>query len=157
MAQNTAAAAAALTPLLRQVKGRLGQLFYQVGESAEYAAVRFGRAVQDASRFAARLAGYLLRPIGASMARGLREAAEDLTAPFRRLHSGFSHIRQAMAAEREHGAGALFFLALLQALFDDERRSFPTEPLLDIALLDDVEDSPHADLYHRFTACWRPS
>ena len=111
MAQNTAAAAAALTPLLRQAKGRLGQLFYQVGESAEYAAVRFGRAVQDASRFAARLAGYLLRPIGASMARGLREAAEDFTAPFRRLHSGFSHIRQAMAAEREHGAGAMLAAA----------------------------------------------
>ena len=107
MAQNTAA----VSPLLRQAKGRLGQLFYQVGESAEYAAIRFGRGVRESGRFAARLLGLLLRPIGASIVRALREAAEDLTAPVRRLRSGFAHIRQAMAAERQNGAGAMLAAA----------------------------------------------
>ncbi len=57
----------------------------------------------------------------------------------------------------EHTAGAVFFLALLQSLFDDERQHFPHEPLLDISLLEpeDYAGSIYGDQYHRFATAWR--
>ncbi len=57
--------------------------------------------------------------------------------------------------EAPQGAPALFFLALLQAIFDDERRFFPPEPLLDIALLREAEEGPYAEEYHRFVTAYR--
>ena len=57
--------------------------------------------------------------------------------------------------EAPQGTPALFFLALLQAIFDDERRFFPPEPLLDITLLREVEEGPYAEEYHRFVTAYR--
>ena len=53
--------------------------------------------------------------------------------------------------------GALFFLTLLQVLFDDERRRFPADPLLDIDLLpaEEARAFPGARQYAGFTAAYR--
>ena len=48
-----------------------------------------------------------------------------------------------------HGPGAVFFLSLLQALFDAGRTKAPPDPLWDLALLeeDELKDSPYQDSY----------
>ena len=53
------------------------------------------------------------------------------------------------ALRRTCAPGAFFFLTLLQVLFDDERTRFPTDPLLDIALLPEeaLEGSHYRDCY----------
>jgi len=57
--------------------------------------------------------------------------------------------------EASQAPGALLLLALLQAFFDDERRTRPREPLLDISLLREVDAGPHAEEYHRFASAYR--
>ena len=56
-----------------------------------------------------------------------------------------------------HGAGAVFFLSLLQVLFDAERTMLPPDPMWDLALLDeaDVKDSAHQDSYRLFLRAYR--
>ncbi len=58
---------------------------------------------------------------------------------------------------RAHAAGAVFFLNLLQVLFDEERQRFPMEPLMDIPLLEaeELSGSAYADAYARFAAAYR--
>ncbi len=61
------------------------------------------------------------------------------------------------ALRRRLAPGSTFFLALLQVLFDDERRRFPSQPLLDIELLSPEEARvfPTAKPYAAFTAAYR--
>ncbi len=56
-----------------------------------------------------------------------------------------------------HGAGASFFLALLQALFDAERDMLPPDPMWDLALLgeEELEGSAHQDSYRQFLRSYR--
>ncbi len=57
-----------------------------------------------------------------------------------------------------HGAGAVFFLSLLQVLFDAERARLPFDPMWDLALLEEEElsGSAHQDSYRLFLrACRR--
>lgn len=55
------------------------------------------------------------------------------------------------------GAGALFFLAVLQVFFDWEREALPFDPLVDFEFLDDEETEPFesADEYRRFKKTFR--
>ena len=57
----------------------------------------------------------------------------------------------------EHGAGAIFFLSLLQILFDAERAKLPPDPMWDLALLDEaeLEGSAHQDSYRFFLRAYR--
>ncbi len=41
--------------------------------------------------------------------------------------------------QERHGAGAVFFLSLLQVLFDAERAKLPPDPMWDLALLEEEE------------------
>ena len=56
-----------------------------------------------------------------------------------------------------HGAGASFFLALLQALFDAERDMLPPDPMWDLTLLgeEELEGSAHQDSYRQFLRSYR--
>ena len=56
-----------------------------------------------------------------------------------------------------HGPGAVFFLSLLQALFDAERTKAPPDPLWDLVLLeeDELAGSAHQDSYRLFLRAWR--
>ena len=57
-----------------------------------------------------------------------------------------------------YGAGASFFLALLQVLFDAERAALPMDPMWDLDLLreEELEGSAHQDGYRLFLrACQR--
>ena len=56
-----------------------------------------------------------------------------------------------------HGPGAVFFLSLLQALFDAGRTKAPPDPLWDLALLeeDELAGSAHQDSYRLFLRAWR--
>ena len=57
-----------------------------------------------------------------------------------------------------HGGGAVFFLSLLQVLFDAERAKLPFDPMWDLALLEEEElsGSDHQDSYRLFLrACRR--
>ena len=90
----------------------LGELFYRIGSAAEYQVVLAGRVLRDAGGFLARCAKLLLGPTVQAGAAALRGAGEDLAAPVRRVRSGAGHIRQAMAAERENGAGAMLAAAV---------------------------------------------
>ena len=51
-----------------------------------------------------------------------------------------------------HGAGAVFFLALLQVLLDAERALLPPDPLwqIDLPGEEEVADSPHRDSFRQF-------
>ncbi len=57
----------------------------------------------------------------------------------------------------EHGAGAIFFLALLQVLFDAERALLPPDPMWQLDLLeeDELKDSPYQDSYRLFVRSYR--
>ena len=88
---------------LRLVKGRLGQLFYRVGETAEYQTLRVVRAAGELVHFLGRIGYQLFHPLFAAIGSGLHELAEDLSAPFRRARVGFSHIRALVADERANG------------------------------------------------------
>lgn len=56
-----------------------------------------------------------------------------------------------------HGAGAVFFLSLLQVLFDAERAKLPADPLWQLELLeeDELSGSAHEDSYRVFLRCHR--
>jgi len=56
-----------------------------------------------------------------------------------------------------HGAGAMFFLSLLQVLFDAERAMLPPDPMWDLALLEEreLEGSAHQDAYRLFLRAYR--
>lgn len=56
-----------------------------------------------------------------------------------------------------HGAGATFFLALLQVLLDAERAILPADPLWQLELLEEAEvaDSPYQDSYRLFLRSYR--
>ena len=97
---------------LRLVRGRLGQLFYRVGEAAEYDILRAARATGELFRFIGRITYRIFAPIFAATAAGLRELAEDLAAPFRRVRVGFGHIRTLVADERANGVGHAAAMAL---------------------------------------------
>ncbi len=113
MAQNTAIHPGGpdLEIRLRLVRGRLGRLFYQVGETAEYQTLRVLRTSKELIQFLGRLTHRLVHPLFATVAAGLRELGEDLTAPFRRARMGFSHIRELVADERANGLGHAAALA----------------------------------------------
>ena len=51
-----------------------------------------------------------------------------------------------------HGAGAVFFLSLLQVLLDAERALLPADPLwqIDLPGEEEVADSPHRDSFRQF-------
>ena len=57
----------------------------------------------------------------------------------------------------EHGAGAVFFLSLLQVLFDAERSKLAADPMWDLALLEeeDLSGSAHQDSYRMFLRAFR--
>ena len=57
----------------------------------------------------------------------------------------------------KHGAGAVFFLSLLQVLLDAERAILPSDPLWQLELLgeDELEDSPHRESYRAFLRSYR--
>ena len=59
--------------------------------------------------------------------------------------------------QEAHGAGATFFLALLQVLLDTERAKLPTDPLWQLELLeeDELQGSPHYDSYRLFLRSYR--
>ncbi len=76
----------------------------------------------------------------------------------------YDYARRAMFQEPDaqdwqepHGAGALFFLSLLQVLFDAERAELPPDPMWDLALLeeDELEGSAHQDSYRLFLRAYR--
>ena len=54
--------------------------------------------------------------------------------------------------QERHGAGAFFFLSLLQVLFDTERDKLPFDPMSDLDLLEEGElsGSAHQDSYRLF-------
>ena len=58
---------------------------------------------------------------------------------------------------RRHGAGAVFFLVLLQVLLDAEWELLPPDPLWQLETLSEEElsDSPHRDSYRAFLRCFR--
>ncbi len=65
---------------------------------------------------------------------------------------------QAFEPRREkHGAGAVFFLSLLQVLLDAERAILPLDPLWQMDLLDEkeLEGSAHRDSYRLFVRSYR--
>lgn len=57
----------------------------------------------------------------------------------------------------KHGAGAVFFLSLLQVLLDAERAILPPDPLWQLDLLeeDELEGSAHRDSYRLFVRSYR--
>ncbi len=57
----------------------------------------------------------------------------------------------------DHGEGALFFLAVLQAVFDLEREILPFDPLMDLAFAstEQAAQSDRREEYARFLACFR--
>ncbi|MCI8715409.1 MAG: cytidyltransferase-related domain protein [Oscillospiraceae bacterium] len=59
--------------------------------------------------------------------------------------------------QEEHGAGAVFFLSLLQVLFDAERAKLPADPMWQLELLEEEElaDSAHRDSYRLFLRSYR--
>ena len=59
--------------------------------------------------------------------------------------------------QEAHGAGAVFFLSLLQVLFDAERAMLPPDPMWDLALLeeDELAGSAHQDSYRLFLRAYR--
>ena len=59
--------------------------------------------------------------------------------------------------QERHGAGAVFFLSLLQVLFDAERANLPPDPMWDLALLEEseLEGSAHQDSYRLFLRSYR--
>ena len=59
--------------------------------------------------------------------------------------------------QEAHGAGATFFLALLQVLLDTERAKLPADPLWQLELLeeDELQGSPHYDSYRLFLRSYR--
>ena len=59
--------------------------------------------------------------------------------------------------QEAHGAGATFFLALLQVLLDTERAKLPTDLLWQLELLeeDELQGSPHYDSYRLFLRSYR--
>src|SRR5699024_5303524 len=58
---------------------------------------------------------------------------------------------------RRHGAGAVFFLVLLQVLLDAERELLPPDPLWQLETLSEEElsDRPYRDSYRAFLRCFR--
>ena len=64
---------------------------------------------------------------------------------------------EAEEPRKRHGAGAVFFLSLLQVLLDAERDLLPPEPLWNIDLPEEseVSDSPHLDSYRQFRRSYR--
>ncbi len=56
-----------------------------------------------------------------------------------------------------HGAGAVFFLSLLQVLLDAERQKLPFDPMWDLCLLgeEELEGSAHRDSYRQFLRSYR--
>ena len=76
----------------------------------------------------------------------------------------YDFARKSMFPEEEflprqeaHGAGAAFFLSLLQVLFDAERAMLPPDPMWDLALLEEceLEGSAHQDSYRLFLRSYR--
>lgn len=59
--------------------------------------------------------------------------------------------------QEKHGAGATFFLGLLQVFFDMERTKKPADPMWDLALLgpEELEGSAHKESYSQFLRCYR--
>ena len=59
--------------------------------------------------------------------------------------------------QERHGAGAFFFLSLLQVLFDTERDKLPFDPMSDLELLEEGElsGSAHQDSYRLFLRAYR--
>ncbi|MBD5162681.1 MAG: cytidyltransferase-related domain protein [Oscillibacter sp.] len=59
--------------------------------------------------------------------------------------------------QEHHGAGAAFFLSLLQVIFDAERASLPPDPMWDLTLLEEEElsGSAHQDSYRQFLRSYR--
>ncbi|MBD5150487.1 MAG: cytidyltransferase-related domain protein [Oscillibacter sp.] len=59
--------------------------------------------------------------------------------------------------QEAHGAGAAFFLSLLQVLFDAERSMLPSDPMWDLELLEEseLEGSAHQDSYRLFLRSYR--
>ena len=57
----------------------------------------------------------------------------------------------------EFGAGAVFFLSLLQVLFDGERALMPPDPMWQLELLseEELQDSAHQDSYRVFLRAYR--
>ena len=57
----------------------------------------------------------------------------------------------------KYGAGAVFFLSLLQVLLDAERAILPADPLWQLELLgeEELEDSPHRESYRTFLRSYR--
>lgn len=91
----------ALNP--RAVLNAFGQLFYRVGEQAEYMALVLARAalrlLRGAKRAALSVAGALTLPILHFFAGMMR----DLTAPFRKLAGGLRNARAVVKEERAQG------------------------------------------------------
>ena len=61
------------------------------------------------------------------------------------------------ARKEPFAPGAVFFLALLQTLFDAERALLPPDPMWDLMLLEEgeLEGSPHQDSYRLFLRAYR--
>ena len=89
----------------------MGRLFYQIGATAEYDAVLFGRAVMHALRLIGLFVATLTAPLLRQIARALQAAWADLTAPLRRVSSGMRHIREMVAEEKQNGTGHTAALA----------------------------------------------
>ncbi len=90
----------------------LGNFFYHVGSEAEYQLVRTGRLLRQLGRLLLRLLRLIFAPVEGGVARAAKEVRRDLGAPVRRVHSGFSHIRELVADERKNGAGHAAAMAL---------------------------------------------
>ena len=86
-----------------QTKGRLGRLFYKLGEAAEYDVVRSARVLKAIGVLLAALLGRPLARLWRDVLQGLKTAAEDLAAPFRRLHRGTANMRTLVADEKQNG------------------------------------------------------
>ena len=80
------------------------------------------------------------------------------------LAFAYDFARKSMFAEKEfeprreeHGAGATFFLALLQALLDAERAELPVDPMWQMELLEEeeLEGSAYQDNYRQFIRSYR--
>ncbi len=88
-----------------QLRAFLGRLFYQIGATAEYDAVLFGRTAKHVARLIGLFLATLTAPLFRQLAYALQTAWADLTAPLRQVHSGMRHIREMVAEEKQHGPG----------------------------------------------------
>lgn len=108
----------------------LGDFFYRVGSAAEYQLVIAGRLLRQLGRLTGRLLTLIFAPVGGGATRAAKVVREELGAPVRRVHSGFSHIRTLVADERKYGFAHAAAMALRYLASGVRKYAYLTKNLL---------------------------